>query len=452
MKKIYFAACAWLWLSLTFSVSGQVTQEWAAKFDGNAGGNDVPYSIALDNLGNVYVAGETHGTGSDYDYAVVKYTSGGAQVWMARYNGPAEAYDAAVSIVVDASGNAYVTGSSTGIGTEKDYATMKYDSSGVEQWVVRYNGPGNGDDSPTHISLDISGNIYVTGRSEGSGTGEDYATIKYSPDGVELWVQRYNGTGNGEDDAKAMTLDESGNIYVTGSSVGDGTGKDYVTIKYNSDGSESWVARYNGPASEQDVAAGIVFNSQGDVYITGFSRGTGTNFDYATIKYNSSGVQQWVQRYNGPGNGSDGAEEIGIDAAGNIYVGGGAVGKGMFMPADFRVVKYDASGRQLWTAFYDGPGRGDEAVNDMFVSPGGDVYITGGSVGSGTSYDFATVKYDSSGATQWVARYDGPMKRVDGANSIAVDANGNVYVTGFVQARESFDFINDWATVKYSQR
>jgi len=101
-----------------------------------------------------------------------------------------------------------------------------------EAWVARYNGPGNGTDYATALAVDSQGNVYVTGVSEGSGTGRDYATIKYDANGTQLWVRRYNGPGNGWDDAFALAVDRQGNVYVTGWSIGSGTGDDYATIKY----------------------------------------------------------------------------------------------------------------------------------------------------------------------------------------------------------------------------
>ena len=102
------------------------------------------------------------------------------QDWVQRYNGPVDSTDGASSIAVDGSGNVYVTGRSYGSGTSWDYATIKYNSSGVQQWVQRYNGPGNYSDIATSIAVDGSGNVYVTGGSYGSGTVYDYATVKYS--------------------------------------------------------------------------------------------------------------------------------------------------------------------------------------------------------------------------------------------------------------------------------
>ena len=103
----------------------------------------------------------------------------------------------------------------------------------AQQWVARYNGPGNGSDFAHSIAVDGSGNVYVTGWSKGSGSYDDYCTIKYNSSGVQQWVARYNGPGNGLDEAFSIALDGSGNVYVTGWSIGSGTNYDYCTIKYS---------------------------------------------------------------------------------------------------------------------------------------------------------------------------------------------------------------------------
>jgi hypothetical protein len=83
-----------------------------------------------------------------------------------------------------------------GSGSGADYATIKYSSAGVPLWTNRYNGPGNGDDTGRGVALDHSGNVIVTGYSTGSGSGWDFATVKYIcvPSPVMTGLQLTNGT------------------------------------------------------------------------------------------------------------------------------------------------------------------------------------------------------------------------------------------------------------------
>lgn len=105
---------------------------------------------------------------------------------------------------------------------------------GTQLWAARYNGPGNGSDVAHAIALDAVGDVYVTGESDRRAGSYDYATVKYEGGtGAELCVARYNGQVNSFDSAWAVALDGMGNVYVTGSSIGVGTGEDYATVKYS---------------------------------------------------------------------------------------------------------------------------------------------------------------------------------------------------------------------------
>jgi uncharacterized delta-60 repeat protein len=423
----------------TIKYSSSGVQQWVARYNG-LGASDYAAALAVDGSGNVYVTGRSDGSDTDYDYATVKYNSSGVQQWATRYNGPGNYWDEATAIAVDGSGNVYVTGTSA-----IDYATVKYNSSGVQQWVARYNGPANNWDEAAAIAVDGSGNVYVTGRSDGSGTSyADYATVKYNSSGVQQWVARYNGPGNDYDFAYALAIDGSGNVYVTGRSYGSGTVYDYATVKYNSAGVQQWVARYNGLGNSWDEAYALAIDGSGNVYVTGYSYGSGTSADYATVKYNSSGVQQWVARYNGPGNYQDYAYALAVDGPGNVYVTGTSDGSGTY--SDYATVKYNSVGVQQWVARYNG--LGNDYAYALAIDGSGNVYVTGYSDGIGTSNDYATVKYNSSGVQQWVARYNGSGNDYDFAYALALDGSGNVYVTGYSRG---YDW-SVYATIKYLQQ
>lgn len=161
------------------------------------------------------------------------------------------------------------------------------DSNVIQEWVARHDGPVSNDDTPYAIAIDSFNNIYVTGvsRKEEGGDG-DCVTIKYDPNGNEIWVATYNGPGNSIDVATAIAIDSNNNIYVTGHSKDSGTGYDYVTIKYAPDSNVPlWVARYNSPSNNYDFAKAIAIDSDDNVYVTGISPGTDTGEDYATVKY-----------------------------------------------------------------------------------------------------------------------------------------------------------------------
>ena len=421
-------------------------EAWVARYNGPGNDVDEVEDIDVDDAGNVYLTGYSAGSDGVLDYGTVKYDSAGQQQWVARYNGPGNYHDIAIAIAVDNSGNVYVTGESVGSGSGFDYATIKYNSAGQQQWVARYNGPGNDGDEAAAIAVDDAGNVYVTGNSIGSGTGVDYATIKYNSLGQEQWVARYNGPGNGNDYPMAIDLDASGNVYVTGHSFGSGSGYDYATIKYNSAGQQQWVASYNGPGNGVDEAADIAVAASGNVYVTGGSMGSDTSVDCATIKYNSAGQEQWVARYNGPANLADFAEALALDDLENVYVTGTSTPEAG--RHEYVTIRYNPAGQEQWVARYSGTGAGDNGADEIALDGSGNVYVTGASFGFGSGYDYATVKYNSIGQEQWAARYNGPASGDDFATGIAVDSSNNVYVTG---RSTGLGTGFDYATVKYEQ-
>ena len=353
---------------------------------------DVAAALAVDRQGAAFVTGRSLGNTGVYDYAIVKYEPNGNQAWVARYDGPAHANDHATAVAVDGLGQIYVTGESTGIFF--DYATVKYDTNGNQLWVARYNGPGNNDDSAVAVVVDSAGNVYITGNSVGVvGTGTDIATIKYNPAGHQLWVARYDGPAHYYDSAAALAVDAAGCVYVTGASCGDGFHNDYLTIKYAVNGTQVWTARYHGTGNNSDFPEAIALDASNNVYVTGQSWGAGTLTDYATLKYDADGNRQWVARYNGPGNSYDVASPLALDGKGGIFVTGSSTSAGT--DYDFATLKYDAAGQLLWVARFDAPGHTNDSPRDMVVDGAGNIFVTGISSGfnSGATCDYLTLKY-----------------------------------------------------------
>jgi uncharacterized delta-60 repeat protein len=420
-------------------------QIWVARYNGPDNGWDGGNRLVVDNAGNVYVTGSSDGGSTLYDFATIKYDASGTAQWIRRYNGPGNGGDEAGAIFLDDDGNVYIAGYSQGSGTGSDYATIKYNNAGEEQWVARYNGPGNIGDGAGGIVVDDSGNVYVTGYSVGAGTESDYATIKYNSSGIEQWVARYNGPSNSHDRAIAIALDNSGNICVTGTSWDANSGDDYVTIKYDPAGFEQWAVRYDGAGNDFDGARALVIDDSDNIYVTGTSWGVGTNEDYATVKYDPSGVQQWVARYNGTGNDWDHPRGIVVDSYSNIYITGWSMGDGTW--DDCATIKYNSAGVQQWVSRFNGATSLTDYARAIALDNDGNVYITGFSVGAGSGDDYITIKYNNSGVEQWVERYNGPATACDDALAVAVDNAGYVYVTGWSRG---IDIGFDFATIKYS--
>jgi uncharacterized delta-60 repeat protein len=463
-RKVWIAICAILAaVPLLIPLEGgrgpARLEKWVARYDGHYD-TDIATAIAVDSSGNIYVTGKSWGWGTNYDYATIKYDPSGSQLWAARYNGPGNFWDEASAIAVDRSGSVYVTGRSVGHVSNNevittDYATIKYNANGKQLWAKRYAGAHNAADEARAIAVDRSGNVYITGSSEGYTSASDYLTIKYSPSGKQLWVAKYNGPGNFYDEARAISVDRSGNIYVTGDSVGSGTGDDIATIKYNSNGKQLWLTRFNGSGSHDDEVSDLAVDGSGNIYVTGSSPGPNFREDFLTIKCDTNGKQLWAKRYNGPANGFDTAKALALDSLGNVYITGRCQGKGD-QNWDYATIKYNTNGKQLWVKRYNGPANSEDVALDIAVDSSGNVYVTGWSEGvdtdpeMGNPSDYATIKYNPSGKQLWVERYNGPSKHWDGAYAIAVDGSGNVYVTGGSDTGSvGGPGPSDYATLKY---
>ncbi|MCD4742293.1 MAG: SBBP repeat-containing protein [Desulfobacteraceae bacterium] len=395
-------------------------------------GNDYGNAIAVDDTGNIYVAGTSEAT---WGSSPVIGHAGGGDAFVAKLNSSGELQwntfmgsaggDHGKAIAVDSSGNIYVAGYSSatwGITPNpvidhvggNDAFVIKLNNSGVRQWNTFMGSAGS--DEGHGIAVDGAGNVYVAGYSTatwGSSPVNAYAgnyevfVAKLDNNGVRLW-NTFMGSA-GYDYFSAIAVDGSSNVYVAGSST----------------------ATWGSLPDPVNAHAG------GD--------------DGFAVKLNTSGVRQW-NTFMGSGlaNSSDASSGIAVDSKGNVYVSGSSEDTwgspvSAFVSlwgSDIFVARLNNSGSLQWNTFI-----GSYAVDyskTIVLDSIGDIYITGFSNktwgspinphagGVGDPYDAIAAKLNTSGVLQWNT-FMGSTD-VDRGRGIAVDKRKNVYVTGYSQA------------------
>ena len=342
----------------------------------------------------------------------------------------------------DNSGNSVISGTSILGGT--DIVTLRYTPQGDLQWIKIYDNKNlyNSEDGVSDLVLDAQGNIYLTGYTANSvGANKNIVTIKYSPAGDSLWVRHFGGIGNSHDEGKAITLDESGNVYVTGYSTTSGTNKDYLTIKYDNNGNQIWVRNSSYATSAENTPSDIVADNQGNVYVTGHTQ------IFLTLKYNSVGDLMWIKTYSGNCCGTNEYKEkkLEVDKSGNVFVTGNV--KNSITNDDLVTIKYDSLGNQVWLKSYNSPSNGSDYASalKLVYEPGDEMHPD--LVVAGTSRNnFLTTKYDGDNGNVLWQKINSDVYQ-SAMRSMAIDKLGNVVVAGnrFNVSTGGDDFL----TVKY---
>lgn len=354
--------------------------------------------------------------------------------WVSLYNYEETTSEEPTDMVVDSEGNIYITGYTTSV--VRDFITLKYDASGELLWSQFHNGPMNENDIAEAIAVDDSGNVYVIGRCQTS-NGEDITIMKYSPDGDQLWLQYYDNPNT--DGGYDIDIGNNGMIYAVGYS-----NSDMITLQYNPEGELQWASTYNGSDDALDIGADLVLDESSNVYITGYStseEGVGSKRDITTIKYNAEGIEQWVGIYNGSGNSTDEGYKIALDELNNVYALG--YSNAEFSHIQFTTIKYNTSGEQEWVNLYYNPETLNGSPAALAVYDSENIYVTG-SCGLGVS----TVKINSAGDTVWTQNYGTGYADQRGID-IITDIDGNIYVTGWVRDEPGM-WTRDYGTLKYS--
>ncbi|KAA9325004.1 SBBP repeat-containing protein [Adhaeribacter soli] len=470
---------------------------WARKAGNSSSFNDNSRGIGVDSSGNCYISGyfvmnitfgSTTLTSNDQDIFIAKYDSQGSVLWAKQAGGTN--FQFVRSFTVDPSGNSYVSGYFNGaisVGTTSlnssgahDAFIAKFDAIGNGLWVQKAGGPN--DDFLQDIAVDPSGNVYTTGTFSGSVSlgshiltgsgGQDVFIAKFTSSGSVLWVKKAGGTGN--EIGQSISADASGNCYFTGGFASKGInfgstslsskgGTDIFIAKYNAVGDEVWVKSpgfgFGYVVSNKGQA--IAVDPSGNSYTTGLFTGNIT-FGNTTLegnggqevfitKHDPAGNLTWAQKAGGTGN--DVSTGIAIDASGNSYITGHFSGTATFGTItltssgqlDIFVAKYDIAGNLVWAK--KGGGTSEDISNSIAADANGNVYITGyfngsavfGSAsltGSNGSQDIFIVKYDGAGNVLWAKKAGGAD--YDEGNNIGIDASGNCYVTGYIKGNAIF--------------
>ena len=431
---------------LTLAYTGEGELLWTRTYDQNLT-TDYPRRIALDSEG-VVVVGSSRFEGLDYDIVTLAYAPDGTERWARLHGGGRQ--DDAYDVTTDENGNIFVAGIVDN-GTNDDAAVVSYAPDGTERWTFQHD--GGIQDHLFAVRLDPSGDVVVAGQAYRlkDGRGDyDFLALRLDPEGALKWEATFDGgpvpQGTG-DFGHALALDEDGAAYVTGASH-NGLNYDYLTWKLSPDGTEAWTAVHDG--GESDHSDAVLIDEDGNPIVIGYSV-LGAGADIATIKYAAGdGGVLWSAREpatipggeDRPGSGTPaGRNAVAVDDDGNTYM----TGRGSTATTDGVVtVKYDEDGREEWASVYDG-GLEDHAYA-IDVDDEGNTAVAGSvfvDAYGGQHWDLQALSYDRHGRLRWSARWDGYYE--DRGTDVAVDEQGNVYVTGRTDTGSSFDVL----TVKF---
>ncbi len=436
-------------------LAGQPTQVWVNRYNGNLNGTDIAKALAVSTDGSIYVTGVSRENTAAGHITTIKYNAIGMQEWIDHYALPGSGNintGVAISIQDEAlGGNIFVGGIVEH--WEGDFALIKYTPDGTRLWTQSYSGLyQSGEDFLVDMECDKTGGAYVLGKVNlGNGSGFDLATLRYDENGNLLWEKNYSGASSTTDIPRALTVDDSNRVYIVSKSFnfyGSGT-YDYTTICYLPDGTELWVVNYNGPGNGTDQPVDITNDSQQNQYITGYVTGSDGTLDFGTIMQNHFGTRLWEATYNGSASGADSAVSVAIDPNGNIYVTGKSMEiHGLIAKEAITTISYTSQGQQRWIQHFFGQDEMGAVPSTVKVDRFGGVYVSGRQTHPQQNSNFVILKYDTSGVMQWIAAYDGPAHLDDEILNMFIDQNANIFVTGYSKGIATS---HDIATIHYTQ-
>jgi hypothetical protein len=392
---------------------------WTNRYDGAAHSQDDAWDIAADTNSNIYVTGFSANSDGSDDVVTLKYTADGIPLCTNHFSLPVAKYWRPSGLAVDPAGNIYL-GAGAFDYSPSTYLLIKYDTSGNPVWTNAWRASVSSSDGIAAVALDHAGNIFVTGGSL-DGVNSSYATLKYAANGTCLWTNRY--LRDGSESPGSLVMDPSGNVIVTGDSDGGGSFHVNPTIKYSNSGTPLWT---NVTPAANYVGGGtpvVIADAAGNVLLTGASPGAnGSSADFTTIKFSPGGTALWTNRFVAASTSGEFLGGTAVDSAGDFFLAGNC---SRSFGTDFFTAKYGPDGVPVWTNYfngYAGSGNTDDAAKSIAIDAHGGAYVPG-YVTIGTS---SAVNWETLGYTN-IIRYTPPTNYIgtDTFNFIVYDNLGN---------------------------
>ena len=351
------------------------------------------------------------------------------QDWVNRYNGPGNSFDIISELISDNQNNVYVYGSSVGENTLTDLTIVKYSSNGEQKWVMRYNGKGNSIDQINSASTDNSGNSYVTGFTTDSSMVTVFTTAKIDSSGNLLWIKTFSGTGFNYGSGQSISVDNSGNAVAAGFMRNLSGYFEIAVIKYSSGGNLLASEFYSGAVPGNSLPVSLKTDSFNNVIVAGTSAAISGSEDIVLLKFDSLLNLIDEDSFNGTANQNDKVSDIVVDQENNVFVCGSLFNTSYL--SDYFIAMIDRLGIIQWSLNINGSGNSYDFANSISVNDSF-VYVTGSgrSDTSLGSEDFLTIKLNKTGAIIWTSVYNGNSGGSDYGNAVATDYAGNVYTGG----------------------
>ena len=364
---------------------------WSREHGGSADLPEEGTGIAVDSTGSAIVVGYVLNSQTNADIFVRKYAGDGSVTWTQTFDGPFLDDDRGCGVAVDGSDNVLVVGDQVPEAGNADIWIAKLDASGSSQWTVTVDGAENATDNAYDVAADNSGNVYVAGHIRDAVNDNDIWVGSYDSDGVERWTDTYTSDEGFDDRAFGVSVGADNSVAVAGYITKSGGANDVWVRKYMGDGTTAWTTIWDNANGGNERAFDVVVDSDGEAIVAGFSHRTATHSDIWLARFSGDAQPNLMQFYGGPAIEDDRGQGVALDPDGNIIIVGY---KGIDQANnDMWIRKYDSNGSVIWTQSVFGDAGNRDEARDVAVDAGGNVFVTGGIRHVGVNSDIWVGKF-----------------------------------------------------------